>query len=96
MHQIRSMISILFLIGNGLEDATVLTDLFDIKKFPKKPQYPYASPYPLVLSDCVYENLKFEKKPKEWVDIYQLVSLNLKEDLIDNQLKMLLLNNLNY
>lgn len=51
---------ILFLIGNGKEDASVITELLNIKKYPGRPSYGCASEFPLILYSCFYPNLKFE------------------------------------
>ena len=53
-HQVRHMIAILFLIGQGLEKPELIKHLFDIKNHPEKPQYDMAQDVPLVLWDCVF------------------------------------------
>jgi tRNA pseudouridine38/39 synthase len=58
-HQIRCIMEILFMIGNGSEEPSVITELFDIEKNPGKPNYPLAPEMPLVLKDCGYPNLQF-------------------------------------
>lgn len=57
-HQIRCIVSILFMIGKGLEPPSVITELFDIGRFPGKPSYQLAPEFPLVLHDCGYPNLR--------------------------------------
>ena len=37
------MVTILFLIGNGLERSEVIDHMLDIEKCPRKPQYGMAS-----------------------------------------------------
>ena len=49
------------MIGNKLEKPSLVTQLLDVEKFPRRPSYKYANPDGLVLIDCEYENLK-------WVD----------------------------
>ena len=51
-HQIRCILAVLFLVGQGQEESTVVRDLLDLKKYPKKPQYQLASGLPLVLYQC--------------------------------------------
>lgn len=46
--------SVLLLIGEGKEDASVISQLLDPNQ--PKPQYPLASDLPLVLFECDYEN----------------------------------------
>lgn len=53
-HQIRCIMSVLFLVGSGKESPDVVSQLLDIQKSPKKPQYIMADPEPLVLYDCIF------------------------------------------
>ncbi|KAK4142962.1 pseudouridine synthase [Dichotomopilus funicola] len=53
-HQIRHMVAILFLIGQGLEPPSLVADLLDIDKTPRKPNYAMADEVPLVLWDCIF------------------------------------------
>ena len=57
-HQIRCIMEVLFMIGNYLEKPAVITELFDVAKYPGKPAYPLAPEKPLVLHDCGYPNLQ--------------------------------------
>ena len=54
-HQIRCIVALLLLIGEGAEEAEVISDLLDIEKTPRKPLYPLADPSGLVLYDCFFE-----------------------------------------
>ncbi|XP_051126606.1 uncharacterized protein LOC127248357 isoform X2 [Andrographis paniculata] len=58
-HQIRCMVAVLFLIGQGLESPNVIDELLDVDKTPRKPQYTMAPETPLVLHSCEFEGLKF-------------------------------------
>lgn len=58
-HQVRCMVAVLFLIGNGLESSNVINALLDVDKTPRKPQYTMAPEIPLVLQSCEFEGLKF-------------------------------------
>eukprot|EP00792_Barthelona_sp_PAP020_P002771 TRINITY_DN1435_c0_g1_i1.p1 TRINITY_DN1435_c0_g1~~TRINITY_DN1435_c0_g1_i1.p1 ORF type:complete len:432 (+),score=121.64 TRINITY_DN1435_c0_g1_i1:32-1297(+) len=53
--QVRCMMGILFLIGKGDEDSSIIEELLDVEKNPRKPMYDAASPYPLVLYKCHFE-----------------------------------------
>jgi tRNA pseudouridine38/39 synthase len=53
-HQVRSLISILFLIGQGLESPSLVTSLLDMENNPTRPKYEMASDAPLVLWDCIF------------------------------------------
>ncbi|GJD01722.1 tRNA pseudouridine synthase [Colletotrichum higginsianum] len=53
-HQIRHMVTILFLVGQRLEGPEVITRLLDVEKTPRKPNYDLAHETPLVLWNCVF------------------------------------------
>jgi tRNA pseudouridine38/39 synthase len=56
-HQIRCFVEILFMVGRGLEEPSVISELLDVDKYPGKPSYHLAAEQPLVLHDCGYPNL---------------------------------------
>ena len=56
-HQIRCIVAILFLVGQGREQPSIVTELFNVDKYPCKPQYSMASETPLVLFDCQYKGV---------------------------------------
>jgi tRNA pseudouridine38/39 synthase len=53
-HQIRHMVAVLFLVGQGLEKPSLVSELLDIKKNPRRPNYVMADEVPLVLWDCIF------------------------------------------
>jgi tRNA pseudouridine38/39 synthase len=53
-HQVRSIVAILFLIGQGLESPSLIQQLLDISTNPTRPKYEMASDAPLVLWDCIF------------------------------------------
>ncbi|KAF2654414.1 pseudouridine synthase [Lophiostoma macrostomum CBS 122681] len=53
-HQVRSIIALLFLIGQRLEPASLIPSLLDIPSNPRRPKYEMASDAPLVLWDCIF------------------------------------------
>ncbi|PQE20729.1 pseudouridylate synthase 3 protein [Rutstroemia sp. NJR-2017a BBW] len=53
-HQVRHMVAILFLVGQGLEKPSLVTELLDIEKNPGRPTYEMATDTPLVLWDCIF------------------------------------------
>ena len=53
-HQVRSIVAILFLIGQGLEAPSLIPSLLDIESNPRRPKYEMASDAPLVLWDCIF------------------------------------------
>ncbi|KAJ9643634.1 pseudouridine synthase deg1 [Coniosporium tulheliwenetii] len=53
-HQVRHIVAILFLIGQGLEPVSLISELLDIETNPRKPKYEMAAAAPLVLWDCIF------------------------------------------
>lgn len=58
-HQVRCMVAVLFMIGQGLESADVLDVLLDTQMTPRKPQYTMAPELPLILRFCEFEDVNF-------------------------------------
>jgi len=56
-HQIRHMVAILFLVGQGLEEPSIVDTLTDMDKTPGRPFYEMADDGPLVLWDCIFPDL---------------------------------------
>lgn len=56
-HQIRHMVAILFLVGQGLERPSLVSELLDTDKSPCRPSYVMADEVPLVLWDCIFPDL---------------------------------------
>lgn len=69
-HQIRFMSAVLFLVGQGKEPISIITDLLDVARNPLKPNYPMAPDYPLILEDCQYEHLRFRPAPQTIYNFY--------------------------
>lgn len=53
-HQVRHMVAVLFLVGQGVESPSIVPELLYISKNPCKPTYEMASDAPLVLWDCIF------------------------------------------
>ena len=53
-HQIRCIVAVLFRVGEGKESPTVIDELLDVVKNPRRPQYVMASELPLNLFDCQF------------------------------------------
>ncbi|PHH84945.1 hypothetical protein CDD83_1139 [Cordyceps sp. RAO-2017] len=62
-HQIRHMVAILFLVGQGLERPSVVSELLDVATNRRKPSYTMADEVPLVLWDCVFPDLDGRGSP---------------------------------
>ena len=57
-HQIRCIVSILFMVGRGQEEPSVVSELLNVGKHPGKPSYPLAPERPLVLHRCGFHDLR--------------------------------------
>ncbi len=68
-HQVRHMVSILFLIGQGLESPDLVDRLLDVKVTSGKPMYEMADDAPLVLWDSIFprEGSNSREDALEWV-----------------------------
>jgi tRNA pseudouridine38/39 synthase len=53
-HQVRSLVAVLFLLGQRLESPALVTQLLDMTANPTRPKYEMASDAPLVLWDCIF------------------------------------------
>lgn len=58
-HQVRCIVAILLLIGEGLEGEELIDALLDVNKNPRKPLYRMADPSGLVLFDCIFNEADF-------------------------------------
>ncbi|KAK4542022.1 hypothetical protein LTR36_007222 [Oleoguttula mirabilis] len=56
-HQVRHLVAILFLVGQGYEQPEIVDQLLDVQSCPSKPVYEMADDRPLVLWDCVFPDL---------------------------------------
>ncbi|KAG6909120.1 hypothetical protein DXG01_001994 [Tephrocybe rancida] len=68
-HQVRHIMSVLFMIGHGQEDPSVITDLMNVEEGSEpsaievvdcKPEYQMADALPLMLWDCGYPEEELE------------------------------------
>jgi tRNA pseudouridine38/39 synthase len=68
-HQVRCMVALLFLVGQGLEKPSIISELLDVKKNPRRPTYEMTDDTPLVLWDCVFprEDDPDRKDALQWV-----------------------------
>ncbi|KAI4870618.1 pseudouridine synthase [Hypoxylon rubiginosum] len=66
-HQIRCMVSVIFMVGQGLEDPSIIDRLLDIEAEPRRPGYQLADEMPLVLWDCVFPRDDKPENALDWV-----------------------------
>eukprot|EP00743_Colponemidia_sp_Colp-15_P008416 GILK01009144.1.p1 GENE.GILK01009144.1~~GILK01009144.1.p1 ORF type:complete len:539 (+),score=101.48 GILK01009144.1:40-1617(+) len=62
-HQVRCMAAVLFMIGRHQEPPEIIDQLLDVDSNPRKPAYEMASHLPLLLYDCLFEDVKFRHAP---------------------------------
>ncbi|CAH8476486.1 unnamed protein product [Schistosoma margrebowiei] len=53
-HQIRYVMSVLFMVGRGYESPSVIDDMLDLSKTPAKPHYHLAADFPLLFIAGTY------------------------------------------
>lgn len=78
-HQIRCMVAVLFLVGQGLEDASVIDSLLDVAAEPRRPAYILAHETPLVLWDCLFPTDLDDPSRRdgmEWVHVGERCALH--------------------
>ena len=70
-HQVRHMVAILFLIGQGLESPDLVSKLLNVQENPSKPMYEMAEDAPLVLWDCIFprEGSGTREDAMDWIYI---------------------------
>ncbi|KAI9493376.1 pseudouridine synthase [Zychaea mexicana] len=56
-HQVRCIMSVLFLVGQKLEEPEIVQALLNVSEIEARPDYPMASELPLLLYDCEFENI---------------------------------------
>ncbi|CAK7217372.1 pseudouridine synthase deg1 [Sporothrix bragantina] len=67
-HQIRHMVAILFLVGQGRESPDIIPALLDATANPGRPAYAMAEEAPLVLWDCIFPPAVPADSPEAAVD----------------------------
>ncbi|XP_031392759.1 tRNA pseudouridine(38/39) synthase isoform X2 [Punica granatum] len=75
-HQVRCMVAVLFMVGQGLESPQILEFLLDTDRTQRKPQYAMASEIPLVLQSCQFEGLTFTCSS----DAFQALRIHLENE----------------
>ncbi|KUI67671.1 tRNA pseudouridine(38/39) synthase [Cytospora mali] len=78
-HQIRCMVAVLFLVGQGHEQPSVVAELLDTARHPQRPSYVLAEDTPLVLWDCIFgrENGEGAADEVDWLYVGEDSPLNL-------------------
>ncbi|WWC69874.1 tRNA pseudouridine(38-40) synthase [Kwoniella pini CBS 10737] len=80
-HQVRHIISILFLIGSELEKPEIIKDLLNVNKFPSKPLYNMGDGLPLTLHECSYEKILLDWRFSGYDGNWKNLSIEKKNEL---------------
>uniref|UniRef100_A0A182TAS2 tRNA pseudouridine synthase n=1 Tax=Anopheles maculatus TaxID=74869 RepID=A0A182TAS2_9DIPT len=67
-HQVRCIVAVLLLVGQGKEEPSVVKELLDVEKNPCKPQYSMASDVPLNLYECLFNEKSNESNDREQME----------------------------
>jgi tRNA pseudouridine38/39 synthase len=78
-HQVRCMVAVLFLIGEGKEAPTIVSELLDTARYPRRPNYEIASEAPLLLHEIGYEDLVWRTSPAALAEVHSLWGGQLQE-----------------
>jgi len=78
-HQIRCIVAVLFLVGRGLEEPKIVSDLLNVVENPGKPVYKLAEEIPLMLNESSYTGLKFYYDPRVIQVLYQKLEKRWKD-----------------
>ncbi|XP_076176479.1 tRNA pseudouridine(38/39) synthase isoform X2 [Ptiloglossa arizonensis] len=89
-HQIRCLMGILLLIGEGKEEPEVILQLLDIVKCPRKPQYNLAHEVPLNLWYCEYQTEEWYIDKEELLNTIKI----LQNDWTFNTIKSVMIENM--
>ncbi|XP_053676249.1 tRNA pseudouridine(38/39) synthase [Anopheles nili] len=79
-HQVRCIMAVLLLVGEGKESPSIVKELLDVEKNPCKPQYSMASDVPLNLYDCQFNEKSSESSLVESSRENDLTEWIYKED----------------
>ncbi len=78
-HQVRCMVAVLFLVGEGSEEPSIVSDLLDVNKYESRPAYIMASEAPLLLHTIGYEDLTWTHHPSNLAELSGLWGAQLRE-----------------
>lgn len=59
-NQVRSIMAILFLVGQGLESKAAVSNMLNVELTPRRPAYEIAWGVPLVLYGCGYDTMEWK------------------------------------
>ena len=74
--------AVLFIIGRGDDDESVIDLLFDTEKFTERPNYDIASENGLILSECGYDDISWENSLQSDIETYNIFKRQFEENAI--------------
>ena len=77
-HQVRCMMSVLFMIGNKVEEPEVIDKLLEQGKILDRPNYDIADGANLILSDCGFEGIDWKKNMYAELETYKVTQNQFK------------------
>lgn len=87
-HQIRCIVAILFMVGRGNEQPSIVTHLLDLKAAPAKPIYDPAAGEPLILYESEYPDLTFRYDAKALERVRQLLEYRVAKHEIKSKMTL--------
>jgi len=76
------MMAILFLIGRGEDDSSVIDLLYDIEKVKERPNYNIASEQGLILSECGFDDVEWSNPVFSDLETYSVFRKQYEENAI--------------
>jgi len=64
--------AILFMIGRGEDDESVIDLLYDVEKLPDRPNYNIASENGLILSECGFDDIEWSNPVFSDIETYNV------------------------
>jgi tRNA pseudouridine38/39 synthase len=90
-HQVRSLVAIMFLVGQGFESPSLVSELLDIEANHRKPKYLMADDAPLVLWDCIFPKSEDAEdsnvREQGYEDSLNWIYVGEKGDMVDRSVK---------
>lgn len=90
-HQVRLMMSVLFMIGKGEEQPMIIDQLLNVEKVTIRPNYQFAEGENLILTDCGFEDVTWKNSLYAQFETYSSLKRKFQEDTVELCLKQRLL-----
>lgn len=90
-HQVRCMMAVLFMIGRGEDDESVIDLLYDTEKLQDRPNYNIASEFGLILNECGFDDIEWSNPVFTDLETYSVFRRQYEENAIDMSLNEVML-----